>query len=161
LQGRFEQVCEAAHVSNTLSPVKPLRKVNPTFLSDAQLLPLLKSSYVAKTRGYIGYRRHFVKLTKNILTLLRDEGELYSAGDETLLVTRPEKTFRAPQSRLVILEGPFARSLIAAKEIARHMGARILSSYIPYDPYEVSVAKKLGFKSSPWGKHCLVFEKRI
>lgn len=160
-RGGFEQVCEAAHISTSLSHLKSKRKVSPSYPSEAQLLPLLRSKYVAKTRGYIGYKRHFVRLTATLLTHLRNGGELYLTGDEVLLISRPEKTFRAPQSSLTILEGPFAKSLNSAKEIARSMGARILSSYIPYKPYEMSVARRLGFRRSPWGKHCLVFEKKI
>ena len=160
-RGGFRQVCEAAHVSRNLRTSKPQRKIRPSPPSEAQLLSLLKSSYIAKTQGYIGYRRHFVKLTKHLLSKLRDEGELYLTGDATILVSRPEITFRAPQSSLAILEGPLGKSLGVAKEIARGMGARILSSYIPYRPYEISVAKRLGFRRNPWGKHCLVFEKKV
>jgi hypothetical protein len=88
-------------------------------------------------------------------------GELYLVGEKTLLISPPETTFRTPQSSLTILEGPFAKSLDAAKEIARGMGARILGAYIPYGPYELSTAKKVRFRTNPWGKHCLVFEKKI
>jgi hypothetical protein len=125
------------------------------------LQSLLKSRHLAKTRGYIGYQRYFVKLTPLLLKRLRDEGELYSTGDSTVLITRPERTFREPQSSLTILAGPIAKSLKEAKEIAQGMGARILSSYIPYDAYETSVAKRLDFRSRPWGKHCVLFEKKI
>jgi len=160
-RGGFRQVCEAAHLSRSLRSVNPRRKINPNSPSDAQVLTFLQSSYVAKTNGYIGYRRHFIKLTKRILTRLRDAGELYLTESEIVLVSRPETFFRVSQSSLTILEGSFASSLIAAKEIARGMGAQILSSYIPYSPYEISVAKRLGFRRSPWGKHCLIFEKKI
>lgn len=160
-RGGFEQVCEAAHISRSLARTKSPRKFNPSYPSEAKFLPLLKSRYVAKTRGYIGYRRHFVKLTKNLLTQLREEGELFITEEETLLVTRPETFYSAAQSSLTILEGRFARCIESAEDIARGMGARILSCYIPYSPYEISVARKLGFRRSPWGEHCLVFEKRI
>lgn len=160
-RGGFREVCEAAHVSSRLRAARPRRTVNSRSVSEPQLLALLKSSYVAKTRGYIGYGRHFVKLTKSILSHLRDRGELYSIGDETLLVSPPETMFRIPQSSLTILQGSLGKSLTEAREIARGMGARILRSYIPYNPYEISVARKLGFTRTVWGKHCLVFEKKI
>jgi RimJ/RimL family protein N-acetyltransferase len=160
-RGGFKQVCEAAHISRSLNRVKPLMKTKPSYPTEAELLPLLKSRYVAKTRGYIGYKRHFVKLTKNLLFQLREEGELYPTEEETLVVTRPETFFRAAQSSLTILRGTFAHSVELAEDIARGMGARIISSYIPYSQYESSVAKELGFRRSPWGRHCLVFEKRI
>jgi GNAT superfamily N-acetyltransferase len=160
-RGGFRRVCEAAHISCSLGRVKPHGSAHPSFPSEAQLLPLLKSSYAAKTRGYIGYRRHFVELTKSLLIRIRDEGELYYSGAATLLVTRPDSLFRAQRSSVTIMEGPFAQSLKAAREIARGMGARILSSYIPYNRYEISVAKRLGFRRNPWGQHSLVFEKRL
>ena len=160
-RGGFKQVCEAAHISRGLTRSKRPRKFNPSYPTEAKILPLLKSSYVAKTKGYMGYRRHFLKLTKQLLTKLRDEGELYLIGDATLLVSRPEITFGAPQSSLAILDGPLGNSLGVGKEIARGMGARILRCYIPYRSYEISVAKRLGFRRTPWGKHCLVFEKKV
>jgi hypothetical protein len=122
---------------------------------------LLKSPYLAKTRGYIAYRRHFVKLTKRLLRRLSEDGNLYQTEESTLLISRPERIFREPQSSLTILRGPMAKSLNAAKEIAQGTGARILSSYVPYNRYEVSVAKRLGFRRSFWGKHFLAFEKKI
>jgi GNAT superfamily N-acetyltransferase len=160
-RGGFRQVCEAARISRKLRIGKSCGKVSSSTPPEAQLLPVLKSRYTAKTRGYIGYGRHFLKLTKSLLTHLRDEGELYIIEEGAFLVSPPETTFGTPQSSLAVLEGSFAKSLNAAKEIARGMGARMLGSYIPYSPYELSVAKKLGFRTNPWGKHCLVFEKKI
>ena len=159
--GGFKRVCEAAHFSCHLRARKPRRKIGPSSFSQAQLESLLKSRYLAKTRGYIGYRRHFVKLTKSLLAQLRDQGELYLSQDSTLLISRPERTFREPQSSLVILRGPTRKSLIGAKEIALGLGARILGCYTPYGAYEISVARKLGFISRSWGRHCVVFEKKI
>jgi GNAT superfamily N-acetyltransferase len=158
-RGGFKQVTEAAHISRNLSPTRLHRKPNRRPPSKTQLLGLLKSSYVAKTRGYIGYRWHFVKLTMGLLTQLDGEGKLYLTEDAAFLISRPETIFRSPQSSLALLEGPFANSLNLAKDVARSMGARILSSYIPYSRYEISVARRLGFNRSAWGKHCLVFEK--
>jgi len=158
-KGGFKQICEAAHVFRSLRSANR-GKVKPSSASsDLQLL--LKSSYAAKTQGYIGYQRHFVRLSKPLLTRLQEHGDLYLIEDSALLVTAPDRLFRIPQSNLTILEGPMAKSLTRAKEIAQGMRARRLSTYIPYNPYEISVAKKLGFRRTPWGKHCLVFEKEI
>jgi hypothetical protein len=111
--------------------------------------------------GYIGRKWHFLKPTTTLLTRLEEEGELYVVEDSVLLVTKPEERFRHPQSSLTILSGPPSKPLRAGKEIARRLNARILSSYIPYDRYQLSVAKKLGFRRQPWGKHCYVFEKQV
>jgi GNAT superfamily N-acetyltransferase len=156
-KGGFREVCEAAHMTCRLRG-KTEEKVRPTFPSRAQGSPLLKSSYLAKTRGYIGYKRRFMKLTKPLLSKLCKGGQLYLAGDAAFLVSSPERLFREPQSSLTILRGPMAKTLNHAKEIARSKGARILSTYIPYSAYERSVARRLGFVASPWGRHCIVFE---
>jgi len=160
-RGGFSQVCEATHIYSNLRNSNRRRKVTPSSPSDRQLSKLLKSRRIARTRGYVGYRRHFIKPTKNLLIRLRDEGNIYTTGQETLLVSRPDTLFGTPRSSLSILDGAAAKSLIAAKEVAHGLGARTLSAYIPYDAYEISVAKRLHFRRSPWAKHCLIFEKRI
>ena len=160
-KGGFKRVSEVAHISCNLRTKRPREKVGASLVSRTQLQPLLKSHYLAKAGGYIGYRRNFIKLTKRVLTRLRDEGELYSLGGSAFLVSRPERTFRIPRSSLAIIQSPTGKALIGAKEIALGLGARTLSCYTPYRAYEISVARRLGFTSRPWGRHCVVFEKKI
>ena len=160
-KGGFKRVCEVAHTSCKLRTRRPRGKVGASSISQTQLQSLLKSRYLAKTGGYIGYRRHFVKLTKRLLTRLCNEGELYLVGASAFLVSRPERSFRGLQSSSAILQGPMGKSLILAKEVALRLGARILRCHTPYSAYEISVARGLGFTSSPWGKHCVLFEKKI
>ena len=93
------------------------------------------------------------------MTQLAREGEVYLTENTALIISRPEKWVRTAQSSFTILSGPMAKSLIKAKELAENMGARILSGYIPYGPYEISVARRCGFTRSPWGRHCIIFEK--
>ncbi len=102
-----------------------------------------------------------MRSSERLLRQLERQGELYVAGDSAFLVTRPEIRFKEPQSSLTILTGPVPKSMNSAKNIAGALGAKILSSYIPYEPYQLSIAGKCGFRRSPWGKHCLVFEKKI
>jgi len=162
-EGGFKQVCEAAHIACNLRTRSIREKAMPSHPSPMQLQLLLKSSYLAKTQGYIWYRQHFMKLTKAVLTKLRDQGELYLTEDTALIISRPDRLFRVPWCSLTILEGPMAKSLNQAKKIAEGMHGRILSSCIPYSPYHISVAKRLGFTSRPLGrgKHILVFEKKV
>ena len=160
-RGGFTQICEATQISSNLRGFDRHRRPMPYSLFEGQLSNLLKSRYVAKTRGYIGYGWHFIKLTEDLLIRLRDEGNIYTNGQEILLVSRPDTLFQTPRSSLTILDGGVARSLTAGKEIARGLGARVLSAYIPYDPYEISVARRLRFRRTPWAKHCLVFEKSV
>jgi len=160
-KGGFRQVCEAAHVSSNLRGKKRRSWKYSGSTSQMQLDSILKSRYLSMMNGYIGHKWHFVKLTKPLLKRLENEGELYVTEDCALLITKPETRFGTPQSSLTILTGPITKALLEAKNIAGWLGARVLSSYIPYAPYQLSAAKKLGFRRNPWGKHCLVFEKRI
>jgi len=159
-RGGFRAVCETAVVRRRLGTKKP--HWNPTPISTKlELGSLLESTHLIKVGGYIGYRRTFLKLTRDALRALHDEGELYRREDSVLLVSKPDKVFRYPQSSLVVLQGPLGQSLIRGKEIAQSLGARVLTWYAPYDFYEISVARKLGFNRPAWGKHCFVFEKKI
>jgi GNAT superfamily N-acetyltransferase len=160
-RGGFKRVCETIHISSNLRTAKTRTKAHAASPSQAQLRSLLKSTYVSKTRGYIGYRRHFMKLTEPLLAQLRDENELYIIGDSALLVSRPDRTFGVPQSTFAILQGPTSNSLTEGRVIARALGARILRGHIPYSRYEMSVARGLGFRRTRWGKHCVVLEKKI
>jgi acetyltransferase (GNAT) family protein len=160
-KGGFKRVCEAAHVSCRLRVKRKRKRVPPTSVSNSQLQSFLRSGYTTKMNGYIAREWHFMKGSEHLLRRLERYGELYVAEDSIFLVTRPEIRFEEPQSSLTILVGPVPKSMRSAKKIAGALGAKILSSYIPYEPYQLSIAKKCGFNRSVWGKHCLVFEKKI
>ncbi len=159
-KGGFKQVSEAAHISRRLK-ISKNRKTKPNSVSTARLRSLLSSNYIAKTNGYIARDWYFMKSSERLLRQLERRGELYDSEDYAFLVTRPEIRFKEPQSSLTILTGPVSKSMESAQEIAAALGAKILSSYIPYEPYQFSVAKKQHFRRSPWGNHCLVFEKKV
>jgi len=160
-RGGFKQVCEAAHVACNLRTRTPRRRIRPSYPSEGQLRSLLKSDFLAKTEGYIGYGRHFMKLTEGLLERVRDQAELYWIEDSALLVSKPDRTFGTPQSSLTILHGTVAESLSIGKKIAHGLSARILNCYTPYRSYELSVARGSDFRRSSWGKHCLVFERKV
>ena len=160
-KGGFRKVCEAAHISTSLRTKRKAPTIPPSYAPRTLVESCLTSNYLAKMNGYIGRKWHFLKPTTRLLTRLEREGELYIAEDSVLLITKPERRFRHPQSSLTILSGPPSKSLRAAKEVARRLNARILSSYIPYDRYQLSVAKKLGYRRQVWGKHCYVYEKQV
>ncbi len=160
-KGGFKQVCEAAHVSCRLRVEKKAKRVLPTSASNTQLQLFLRSDYSSKMNGYIARGWHFMRSSESLLRQLEEQGELYVAEDSAFLLTRPEIRFKEPQSSLTILIGPVQKSMKSAKKMAEALGTKILSSYIPYEPYPLSIAKKCGFRRSPWGKHCLVFEKKV
>ena len=102
-----------------------------------------------------------MKTSERLLRQLERQGEVYDANDCAFLVTRPKIRFKEPQSSLTILTEPVSKSMDSAQKIAAGLDAKILSSYVPYESYQFSVAKKRHFRRSPWGSHCLVFEKRV
>jgi len=53
------------------------------------------------------------------------------------------------------------RSLPRAKRLARDLGADSLSTYVPYELYTLRTAGKAGFRPDDWGRHCIVFEKKL
>lgn len=162
LKGGFKPVCEAAHISCVFRG-KRRRKTHapPRDLSEATLSSLLTSRNISKTHGYLGYKWHFVKANRELLLKITRAGELYEGDETRFILTKPEQRFHAYRSTLTLLTGQVGRSLLAAKKLAKDLGADSLSSYIPYDSHTLRTARKAGFRQDDWGKHCIVFEKRI
>ena len=162
-KGGFRMVCDAAALSTIIRKgVKRKRLHKPQDSAPRALIDsALKSKYLTKMNGYVGRKWQIIQLNKDVLTKLVSNDELYVVDDAVFLTTKPEKRFRHPQSSLTILDGPASKSFREAKDVARRLGTRILSSYIPYDRYQISVAKRLGYRRNAWGKHCYVFEKTV
>jgi predicted SPOUT superfamily RNA methylase MTH1 len=125
------------------------------------LRSLLTSKTVSKTHGYLGYKWHFVKANKELLLKIARKGELYQDGETGFILTKPEQRFHARRSTLTLLTGQVGKSLLTAKILAKELGADSLSSYVPHDSYTLRTARKAGFKLDDWGKHCIIFEKKI
>jgi GNAT superfamily N-acetyltransferase len=162
LKAGFTPVCEAAHISCVFRGKRrretraPLRN-----LSEATLKSLLMSRNVSKTHGYLGYKWHFVKASGELLLKIAARGELYQIAQAGFILTEPEQRFHARRSTLTLLTGHVGRSLLMAKKLAKDLGADSLSSYIPHGSYTLRTAGKAGFRPDDWGRHCLVFEKKI
>jgi GNAT superfamily N-acetyltransferase len=162
LKGGFRLICEAAHISCVFRG-KSRRKTHASLRAASKgiLRSLLTSKTVSKTRGYLGYKWHFVRANKELLLKIARRGELYQDGETGFILTKPEQRFHARRSTLTLLSGRVGVSLLTAKRLAKDLGADSLSSYVPYDSYTLRTARKAGFKLDDWGKHCIVFEKRI
>ena len=160
-KGGFKLVCEAAHISSRLTGKTKTNGISPISVSNSQLRAILRSGYSSKMNGYIARGWHFLRSSERLLRQLEGQGELYLEEHSAFLVTRPQIRFKEPQSSLTILTGPVQKPMKRARKIARALGAKILSAYIPYEQYQLSIAKRCGFKRSSWGSHCLVFEKKI
>jgi hypothetical protein len=111
--------------------------------------------------GYFGYKWHFVKASEKLLKRLAEKGELYSDGERSFILTKPEIAFDRYYSSFTLLNGSAGSSLRQVKKIAEHYSALRLGSYLPYDRHVLTVARRTGFRRDPWGKHCIVFEKKI
>lgn len=162
LRGGFKPVCEAAHVSCSSRPQPRKPKIDPlSSRSEALLKSFLRSTHLSKMNGYLAYKWHFVKTSRELLEQLLRRKELYKVGGSEFILTKPERSFRILASSLTILNGPIVSSLRSAREIAKGLGAQAIGAYISYDPYLLRTAKKLGFKRDPWGRHCIVFEREL
>jgi GNAT superfamily N-acetyltransferase len=84
----FKPICEAAHVSSNRrlkrnSGQAPL----PNPMKTTLLESMFKSPYVAKMNGYFAYKRHFVKMSKDLLSTLVRKRELYWDGESAFILT--------------------------------------------------------------------------
>ncbi len=160
-KGGFRMVCEAAQISCNIRTKTRGRVISPlSRLSGAQLESLLKSRYLSQMNGYMAYKWHFVNAKKTLRKLLR-RSELYCRGESTFVLARTERVFGRIGLSATLLNGPITASLRNSKDTARMFGAQVIRAYVPYDRYLLSAARKLGFRTAPWGRHCLVFERKI
>lgn len=159
-KGGFTKICEAAHIYANLRRKKGKQRIRPTQLSTTQLRSLLKSRYVSQMNGYIGYKWYFVKADKT-LPRLRSERQLYNVDGSSFVLARTERIRNRVGFSVAFLDGPIRDSLRSSRETARLLGGQAIRAYVPYDSNILRAARELGFKRAPWGRHCLVFEKRI
>ena len=158
-KGGFRDICEAAQISCSLRAKVRKRVITPLGrLSGAQLESLLNSPYLSQLNGYMAYKWHFVDAKKSLPKLLHRR-ELYSRGESRFILARTDRVFGRVGFSTTLLNGPITASLRNSKETARMLGAQVIRAYLPYDRYLLSAARKLGFRRTPWGRHCLVFEK--
>lgn len=162
VKGGFRPVCEAARISRRTQAKRTAQQPHlHGSTSTKSLNALLSSDYLSKMNGYFGYKRHFVKATEKLFKALAARGELYSNEGTCFIFTKPEIAFGRRSSSFTLLDGPVSSSLEQVKKIAKGYGALMLGSYVPYDQHLLSMARTAGFSRNPWGKHCIVFEKRI
>jgi GNAT superfamily N-acetyltransferase len=162
MKAGFRPTCEAAHVSSSVRVKlkrEQLRPVRSTY--QKSLKSLLRSRYLLKTNGYFAYKWHFVKASEELLERLLEKGELYADAETCFVLTKPQMSFGNGFSAFTLLHGSPASNLQRVKAVAKGYGRLFLGCYLPYDPYLLSVARKIGFKRDPWANHCIVLEKRI
>lgn len=162
LRGGFKQVCEATHISCPLPPRKLERKPRPARpLSKKEMVPLLKSEYLAKMNGYFARKWHFMKASPGLFWSLARRQELYFQDESSFILTSPEIDFGEYSCSAAILGGSPKPTLRAVRETARICGAARLGCFVPYDPHIIRSARLVGYRVDPWATHCLVFEKKL
>jgi GNAT superfamily N-acetyltransferase len=159
-KGGFRKVCDAAQVQYSVRKKVKKQTISPTKLSRPELKSLLNSTYVSKMNGYLAYKWHFVRAKETIPKLVR-RAEVYRTGESIFVLTRTERAVRRIGLSIALLSGPVRASLMDSRKIAGLLGGQVLRAYVPYDRHMLSVAKSLGFSRPRWGRHCLVFERRI
>ncbi|MGI0083960.1 MAG: GNAT family N-acetyltransferase [Nitrososphaerales archaeon] len=160
LKGGFRPVSEAAHLSLNLSEDR--FEGNHKFeISREPLLNLLKSRYVKKMKGYVGYDSTFVKIDEQVLEKISRKGEIYSLEDAKFILN-PRDEFEPDNHReFSLLEGSVEKGLDSVARTARGIGTDSVGTFIPYEHYLIKMARTLGFRDDPWGWHCICFEKSI
>lgn len=162
MKGGFRPVCEAAHVSSSTQVRQNAEQPHLHSLTSSEsLTSLLSSAYLSKMNGYFGYKWHFVKASEKLLKRLGEKGELYSDGERSFILTKPEMAFDRYYSSFTLLDGSARSNLLQVKNVAKYYSGLRLGSYLPYERYVLSLALRAGFKRDSWGKHCIVFEKKI
>lgn len=160
-KGGFRMICEAAQISCNIRSKTRRQVIRPLGrLSEAQPESLLKSRYLSQMNGYMAYKWHFVDANKTLPKLLHRR-ELYKLGGSTFALARTERVFGRVGFSATLVDGPVTVSLRNSKETARLLGAQVIRAYVPYDRYLLNAARRIGFRTAPWGRHCLVFERKI
>ena len=127
-------------------------------LPSIQSLP--KSQYVSKLNGYFGYGWQILKAGQNVFKKILDNDSFYMGSGTTILFTRVKESQDNLQA-FTLLDGPVGNGLKHALEIGSRLDCKYVSTFLPYDPRAIKIAKKLGFSQSSWGWHMIVFEKKI
>jgi len=162
MKGGFRPVCEAAHVTRSTQVKRSTEQPHlHSSTSSKSLKSLLSSAYLSKMNGYFGYKRHFVKASEKLLKRLAERGELYSYGETSFILTKPEMAFDRYTSSFTLLEGSAGSGLRQVKKIAKDYAPLRLGSYLPYERTVLSAARRAGFRRDSWGKHCIIFKKKI
>ena len=160
-KGGFHRICEAVHVSHNFRLKQHVRGRHSSSGRDLKSTrSILKSSYLSKTHGYLGYKRHFVRASETLIKRISGKRELCSEDGSTFILTKPEKSFDRQSSSFTLLEGDPTSSMRLILRKAKDMRVEWIGGFLPYDAHLMHVAKNT-FKVDSWGNHCIVYEKII
>ena len=163
VKGGFKVVAEATHVSfktNKISQSTVNTEIKEDEENGSGILDYdstSDSTYLRRMNGYIGYGYAFVKGNKRNLAQIRKRGEMHSFPDGTFVFTQPE----ARRGEFSIITGTTTESLTKILHISKGLKVSSVGGFIPYDRGIINSAEKIGFHPDTWGRHLIVFEKKI
>lgn len=161
VKGGFKPICEVSHLSRNLKFKKRTGNVRSITYSRISLETLLKAPHLAKLSGHVPYGWQVIKMSETVLRRVRQRGELRSSDGCWFILTKPERDGNQVESTFSLLEGPVSKSFDAILQSANGQGVNYLSGYVPYGRHELRVARRRWFKASKWGRHCIVFERKL
>jgi GNAT superfamily N-acetyltransferase len=159
-KGGFRVVAHGTHITCDLKKVKIASrdqikvKLAPCLVN---LNQILHSNYLSKMNGYLGYGYAFVRGNRANLLLIKNKEELFCYGKSSFILTTTEKDYE----EFFILTGKVRDTLLKILKVSRELGAKAVGGFLPYDYHMRRVSRTLGFKEDSWGKHLILFEKRI
>lgn len=156
-KGGFKRVGESAHITKQFRISKGVRAKYFIGSNDS----LMQSTYVAKMNGYFAYGGTFVKMDSKVVEELERRREVYSTKSSTFLLNGVDEFEEGKHREFALLDGSFGAGLKDIVHTASSLGSSSIGTFIPYEHYLISKARKFGFVSDDWGWHCILFEKSI
>jgi GNAT superfamily N-acetyltransferase len=157
-KGNFRAVGEAARISISLPKRVSAAATFQGRPHPLNLRDIEKSSYINKMSGFFCYHHCFAKMNKTVLEKLK--GETYSnRTGQAFLFSRPE-TGQAYGEFSLLLGS--ARMLFY--DVIRHSissSVSELGGFVPFDHALIKTARQCGFSLTRWGRHAIIFEKKI
>ncbi|HKW04013.1 MAG TPA: GNAT family N-acetyltransferase [Nitrososphaerales archaeon] len=155
-KGGFRRVGESAHMTKQFQ----MKGVRAKYLFGSND-SLMRSTYVAKMNGYFAYDGTFVKMDSKVVEELERRREVYSTRGSTFILNSVDEFEVGRHREFALLGGSFEAGLKDIVRTASSLGSSSVGTFIPYENYLISKARKFGFVSDDWGWHCILFEKRI
>lgn len=106
-------------------------------------------------RGYVGYRWHFVPLTRPVFNLMRRRNELYVQRRAVCVLWSEDED--AALHGAVIAGG--RQALLLMRRAAAAMGRERVEVFLPRRSRLVRAARRAGYAMAEWGVAAILFER--
>lgn len=162
-KGKFKIVAHAAHASLNLSAneklgslksnLKELKCTRSTLFNS-----LSRSRYLKTMNGYISRGYAFVLGNRKNLEWIMSHNELFCYEESSMFVLCRTEPSHGQFSLLYGATKDCLRNVILK---SRELRLKSLGGFLPYDENMIRASENLGFKRDSWGKHALLFEKKV